>query len=209
MTHGDDRGLRLPPAVAPVQVAIVPIYSDDNERNDVMAVATKVRDACAGNGTRVRLDDRDQYRPGFKFSEWELKGVPVRIEIGPKDVAGDRVVMVKRTSTAKQERATHDAINSLPAVLDEVQTELFDEAVSFRDENTHEATTHEALRAGLLEQGGFWIAAWCGERPCEERVTEETRATIRVLPVRHEDPGAPCVVCGSGGTERATWARSY
>ena len=209
MTHGDDRGLRLPPAVAPQQAVIVPIYSDDAERARVLTVAAKLRDACAGDGLRVRLDDRDQHRPGFKFSEWELKGVPVRIEIGPRDVASDRVVVVKRTSSGKRELSTDQAASGLAGLLDEVQSELYEDARAFRDANTHEAAGFDELREGLVERAGFWVAPWCDAPACEEKVTEETRATIRVL---HDDrPGAAerCVVCGSPATERATWARAY
>ena len=209
MTHGDDRGLRLPPAVAPQQAVIVPIYSTEDERARVLSVATKLRDAWAGNGLRVRLDDRDQHRPGYKFSEWELKGVPLRIEVGPRDVAEDRVVVVKRTSTSRQELSTDRAVSSLPGMLDEVQSELYEDARAFRDANTHRAGGFDELREGLIERGGFWEAKWCGERGCEERVTEETKATIRVLHAERPESGERCVVCDSPATERATWARAY
>ncbi|CAN5527582.1 proline--tRNA ligase [soil metagenome] len=209
MTHGDDRGLRLPPAVAPVQVVVVPIHTDDDARARVMEVAVKVRDACAGNGIRATLDDRDQHRPGFKFSEWELKGVPVRIEIGPKDVAADRVVIALRTARTKQEVSTHDAISGITAALERVQGDLYADAKAFRDDNTHEAADLAELRSGLVEQGGFWVGAWCAEPACEDKVTTETKATIRVLPAHREEPGAPCVVCGAPGLERATWGRAY
>jgi prolyl-tRNA synthetase len=209
MTHGDDRGLRLPPAVAPVQVVIVPIYATEAERGRVLEVAAKVRDGCAGAGVRVRVDDRDQYRPGFKFSDWELKGVPLRIEIGPKDVDAERVVVVRRTSAEKRSVAVGGAITSVAGWLDGVQRELLDDATRFRDENTHEAASLDEVRAGVDAQGGFWVGGWCGRPECEARVVEETRATIRVLTLEQEDPGAACIVCGRAGTERATWARAY
>jgi prolyl-tRNA synthetase len=209
MTHGDDRGLRLPPAVAPVQLVIVPIYSSDDEKGRVLAVATKVRDACAGSGIRTRLDDRDQHRPGFKFSEWELKGVPLRAEVGPRDVDGDRVVLAARTEGSRETVSTTDAIAGMAARLEEIQKVMFDEAREFRDANSHSADDYAGLRAGLTDAGGFWSGPWCGRVSCEQRVTEDTKATIRVLPIVREDPGAPCVVCGEPGTERATWARAY
>ena len=209
MTHGDDRGLRLPPAIAPQQVVIVPIYSDAEERDQVLGVATKLRDACAGNGIRVKLDTRDQHRPGFKFSEWELKGVPLRVEIGPKDVAADRVVLVKRTSSGKLERSLSDAVSSIPGLLAEVQTELYEDAVRFRDAHTHRADTLDTLREGLAEESGFWIGSWCGDEACERRVTEETKATIRVLSGAPGTAEGSCVVCGKAGAETATWARAY
>jgi prolyl-tRNA synthetase len=209
MTHGDDSGLRLPPAVAPVQVVIVPIYRTDEERASVLEVAAKMRDQLAGNGVRVRLDDRDQHRPGYKFSEWELKGVPLRIELGPRDVAAGQVVVVSRVSGEKQQRPTADALNGIPGMLEDVQRELYEDARAFRDANTHEITSYDDFRDGVESEGGFWVGAWCGDIVCEEKVKGETKATIRTLPLQPEDPGAPCVVCGRPGAERATWARAY
>jgi prolyl-tRNA synthetase len=209
MTHGDDRGLRLPPRLAPVQVVVVPIYSTDDERARVMEVAVKVKDACAGNGVRVRLDDRDHHRPGYKFSEWELKGVPLRVEVGPKDVERGRVVVVARTDGIKKEVATEEAIAGMAGALQDVQSALLTDARAFRDEHTHEAGDYDALRTGLEDEGGFWIGSWCGRLECEQRVIEDAKATIRVLPIDPVDPEAPCTVCGRAGVERATWARAY
>ncbi len=209
LTHGDDAGLRLPPAIAPIQVVVVPIYRSDDERSAVMEVAAKLRDALAGNGVRVKVDDRDQHRPGFKFSEWELKGVPVRVEIGPKDVAADRVVTVDRVRGAKEQASTGEVLGGIRARLDAVQAGLFEEARSFREANTHEAMAYEELVEGMAEKSGFWTAAWCGDEGCELEVAEQTKATIRVLPLTPEDPGGSCVVCGKPGLERATWAKAY
>ena len=209
MTHGDDRGLRLPPRIAPIQVAIVPIYANDDDRTRVLAVASKLHDACVDVGIRARLDDRDHHRPGFKFSDWEMKGVPVRIEIGPKDVDAGTPVLAARTGGEKHSVPVDDVAARTGALLDEVQAALVAEARKLRERNTHEAGDYTTLRSGLVDQGGFWGAAWCGDRACEQRVTEDTRATIRVLPVETEDPGAVCAVCGRPGTERATWGRAY
>ena len=209
MTHGDDRGLRLPPALAPVQVVIVPIYKTDEERGSVLEAANKVKDGLAGDLIRVRIDDRDQHRPGYKFSEWELKGVPVRLEVGPRDVEAGQVVMATRTGGDKQQLAVGDAISGMAGVLDRIQTELYQDAKSFRETNTHEAADFETLRDGLEAESGFWTGAWCGDEACEKKVTAETKATIRFLPIEREDPGGPCVVCDRPGTERATWARAY
>lgn len=209
MTHGDDQGLRLPPRVAPVQVVVVPIYRSDDERSAVLELAIKLRDDLVGNGVRVKVDDRDQYRPGFKFSEWELKGVPVRIEIGPRDVEAGTIVLARRTGGDKEQRPASEVVTAMAQILDEIQEQLYDDALAFRHANTHEATTLEEMRAGIDEQGGFWIGSWCGDVACEQAVTEQTKATIRVLPLTREDPGASCVVCGRPGTERATWAKAY
>jgi len=209
MAHGDDAGLRLPPAVAPVQVVIVPIYRTDEEKSSVLEVGAKIRDELAAGGVRVRLDDRDQHRPGFKFSEWELKGVPLRIELGPRDVAAEQVVMVSRVSGEKTQHATTAAVSQIPGMLDDVQRSLYDEARTFRDANTHEITTYDDFRDGVESEGGFWTGAWCGDIVCEEKVKGETKATIRTIPIEPADPGAPCVVCGRPGVDRATWARAY
>ena len=209
MAHGDDRGLRLPPAVAPVQVVIVPIYKSDDERGGVLVAADKAKAALTGNGVRVRIDDRDQHRPGFKFSEWELKGVPIRLEIGPRDVEADQVVAASRLDGTKQTLSSGQVVTNMQKMLGEVQRGLFDEAVAFRDANTHVASDFDTLRSGLTDEGGFWVGAWCGDAVCEEKVSAETSATIRVLPLETEDPGAGCAVCGRPGVERATWAKAY
>jgi prolyl-tRNA synthetase len=209
MTHGDDKGLQLPPLVAPVQVVIVPIYKTDDERARVLEVARKVDEALSGDGLRVRIDDRDQHRPGFKFSEWELKGVPVRIEIGPREVESDQVVVARRVSGDKEQRSTSSAVADMQEILANAQKEMYSKAKSFRDANLHDATDYETFRSGVEELGGFWTGPWCGDAACEARVSEETKATIRFLPLERTDPGGPCMACGKPGVEQATWARSY
>jgi prolyl-tRNA synthetase len=210
MTHGDDNGLRLPPAVAPVQVVIVPIYKTDEERGLVLNVAEKMRDQLVGqHNLRVKVDDRDQHRPGFKFSEWELKGVPVRIEIGPRDVAGDQVVVAERLEGNKKQLSTEEAASSMIELLNGVQQALYEDARAFAEANTHEIESFEGFAEGVDSSGGFWVGSWCGETDCELATTEATKATLRYLPLEREDPGAPCIRCGKPGMERATWAKAY
>lgn len=209
MAHGDDKGLRLPPAIAPVQVVIVPIYRSDDERATVLEVATKLRDDLSGNGVRVKLDDRDQHRPGYKFSEWELKGVPVRIELGPRDVAAGQVVVADRVTGEKHPRNLSEATSGMAATLEGVQRALFEDARAFRDANTHHIEDFDSFASGVEDEGGFWLGPWCGSPECEEKVSAVTKASLRVLPLEREDPGGPCVVCGKPGTERAVWARGY
>jgi prolyl-tRNA synthetase len=209
MANGDDAGLRLPPAVAPVQVVIVPIYRSDEERSAVLSVADALRADLAGRGLRVRLDDRDQHRPGFKFAEWELKGVPLRVELGPRDVAANRAVVASRVSGAKEEAGLDALAEGMADRLASVQRELFADALAFREANTHEITSFDVFAAGVEERGGFWVGAWCGNAACEAEVSATTKATIRFLPLEPRDPGAACVHCGSPGTEVATWARAY
>jgi prolyl-tRNA synthetase len=209
MAHGDDRGLRLPPAVAPVQVVVVPIYRSDDEQGSVLEVASKIRDALAGNGVRVRVDDRDQYRPGYKFSEWELKGVPIRIEIGPQEVASEEVMIADRLSGDKDKQSVAQAISGAAGMLDDLQRALYDDALAYREANTHDITSYDDFRDGVKQRGGFWVGAWCGDAACEDKVKADTKATIRVLPIEQQDPGAVCSVCGRPGKERAIWARAY
>jgi prolyl-tRNA synthetase len=188
---------------------IVPIYKTDDERARVMESATKVRGGLSGNGVRVKIDDRDQHRPGFKFAEWELKGVPIRVELGPKDVDADQVVLANRVTGAKEPVSTEAAISGIAGILDDVQKALFDDAVAFRDANTHDVATLDQLKQGVEAEGGFWVTPWCGDAACEAKVSAETSASIRVLPLEREDPGGACLVCGKPGVERATWAKAY
>ena len=209
MAHGDDAGLRLPPAVAPIQVVIVPIYRSDEERASVMNVADGLRADLAARGIRVRLDDRDQHRPGYKFAEWELKGVPVRIELGPRDVAAERVVMASRLDGGKEEVAVSEVAAGMDDRLKTIQRALFADALAYREANTHQITSFDAFASGVEEQGGFWVGPWCGDGSCEAQIATRTKATIRFLPIEPNDPKADCMHCGKPGVDVAYWARAY
>ena len=200
MAHGDDAGLRLPPAVAPIQVVIVPIHRNDDERAAVIAVAEPLRARLAEAGIRVRLDDREQHRPGYKFAEWEVKGVPIRIELGPRDVAAGKAVLVSRLDGAKEEVAIDEVASGMAERLASIQRALFDDAVAFREANTHQITLLRRVRARRRGgQGGFWVGAWCGDASCEAEISAKTKASIRFLPFEPADPGAPCIHCGKPG----------
>jgi prolyl-tRNA synthetase len=209
MANGDDAGLRLPPSVAPIQVVIVPIFRTDEERASVINVADGLRRDLAAAGVRVRLDDRDQYRPGFKYAEWELKGVPVRVELGPRDVAAGRAVVASRLGGDKEEVALDTLAAGMADRLRAVQRALYADALAFRDANSHEIESWDGFVTGVTEQGGFWTGAWCGDAACEAEISTATKATIRFLPLETRDPGGPCMHCGKPGTEVATWARAY
>lgn len=209
MAHGDDAGLRLPPAVAPIQVAIVPIFRTDEERASVLAVAEKLRADLAATGIRVRLDDRDQHRPGYKFAEWELKGVPIRIELGPRDVAAGQVVLASRLGGDKEEVSLDEVAGGMAERLASVQKALYADALAYREANTHEITSFDAFATGVEEQGGFWVGAWCGEGSCETQISAKTKATIRFLPLEPTDLRAACVHCGGPGVDVAHWACAY
>ena len=206
ISHGDSRGLKLPPAVAPHQVVIVPITA---ERSDVAeaaaAMAAELRDA----GVRVKLDERQHVRPGAKFFEWELKGAPVRLEVGARDLAGGHVTLVRRDGDVREE-APRDAVPArIDDVLREIQLGLLADARSFRDRHTRRIAEHEQMMEFLSEAQGFAVTAWCGSAECESAVKAQTSATIRCLTLEPEDPGGPCPVCGRRGTELATWGQAY
>jgi prolyl-tRNA synthetase len=207
MTHGDDRGLRLPPALAPVEVVIVPIYRTGQERGRVLAAADRLRAELEGH--RVRVDDREDVRPGFKFNHWELRGAPVRVELGPRDLDAGRATVVPRLTGEKEEVALGDLASRLARVLDETQTGLFEEARAFRERHTFRPGDMGEMATLLDNPGGFMVTPWCGSEECEAKVKAETKATIRYLPLEQRDPGGPCIVCGSPGTEEATWAQAY
>jgi len=207
MAHGDEKGLRLPPRLAPVQVVIVPIYRSEEELSSVREASASI--AASLEGVRVKFDDREQHRPGYKFNEWELKGVPIRLEIGPRDLASSQVVVYRRDTAEKASVPIAELGTKLPALLEQIQTNLYDQALEFRKANTFSPADYGELREIAAEAKGFAEAAWCGQAACEEKVKAETKATIRVLPLDPEPTEGNCIVCGAPGTERAIWAQSY
>ena len=209
MTHSDDKGLVLPPRLAPVQVVIVPIFKADTKAA-VVGFAAKLRDALAADGVRVVLDDDDQNTPGWKFSEYELQGVPVRIECGPRDIEKGQVVIARRDTGEKAFVPVAEVPARVRALLDEVQKALFDKALAFRKANTHRTDDYAEFRKLLEGPGGFIESGWCGDAACEAKVKNETTATIRVLPLEPSVPaGAHCVACGKTATHLATFALAY
>ena len=207
MTHGDDQGLRLPPAVAPVQVVIVPIYRSDDERGRVLEAATRISGDLAAH--RVKVDDREDLRPGFKFNEWELRGVPVRIELGPRDLDADQVTLASRVTGEKQQVPLAQVAGRVVELLTETQTGLLEQARAFRDEHTFRPTDLGELASLLDDPGGFMVAPWCGSEDCEAKVKAETKATIRFLPLDPKPVEGNCIVCGSDAAEEAAWAQAY
>ncbi len=215
MTHGDDVGLVLPPKLAPVQAVIVPIWTSDEERRKVLEAAESVRAGLADR-IRIELDDRDTLNPGAKYYEWEGKGVPIRLEIGPRDLAKDQVMVVRRFTTGDRKRKTplgrEDAIAKLPALLDEMQAELLAAALRRREANTYRGVDDfEEFRRIIGTTGGFVYTGYCGAEECETRVKEATKATIRVIPdedFRSESAPEKCL-CGSRAQYEVVWARAY
>ncbi|HEU5003509.1 MAG TPA: proline--tRNA ligase [Actinomycetota bacterium] len=207
MAHGDDAGLRLPPALAPIQVVIVPIYRDD-DREMVLSAARTIEEGLKTAGVRVRLDDRD-HRPGFKFNEWELKGVPVRVELGPRDLAGGQAVLYRRDLREKSTVPLGSLTERIPGLLDDIQAELFSQAAAFREARTFRPGSYAEMQALIADPGGFVEGYWCGSPACEAKVKAETKATIRTLTLDPEPVDGACIVCGEPATEWATWAQAY
>jgi prolyl-tRNA synthetase len=215
MTHGDDRGLVLPPRLAPIQVVIVPIGRKEEERAATVGKARELAAALAP--LRVHVDDRGTLTPGAKFYEWELRGVPFRIEVGPKDLAREQVVLARRVVGEGEERKLFMPEEEMKATmgrrLEEFQEWLLEQARQRREANSHrDVESYDRFREIIDGPGGFVYTGWCGSGECETRVKEETKATLRVLPgeeFRTERTPSSCVVCGGDSTGEALWARAY
>ncbi|MGE0406405.1 MAG: proline--tRNA ligase [Candidatus Korobacteraceae bacterium] len=209
MAHSDDDGLVLPPRVAPTQVVIVPIFKTDAEKAKVMEVAHKLAAEWKGK-LRLRLDDREQHSPGYKFNEWEMKGIPVRVEIGPKDVEKGSVAVARRDKPGREGKAFLPQEGLLPKIeslLEEIQQALYDRALRFREEHTYSAANYEELKQGV--EKGFVRCHWAGGRADEEKIQEETGATVRVLPLDQPGVASKCVYTGKDTDRIAIFARAY
>jgi prolyl-tRNA synthetase len=208
MVHGDPAGLKLPPRVAPVQAVVIPIWRNEDERQAVAGMVARVEQALAGSA-RVRADWREDHTPGFKFNEWELKGVPLRLEIGPRDVAAEQVVIVRRDTRAKQP-VSLDALAATGASLrDEMQAALLQAATAMRDAHTVDVDTYAELAARMAANAGWSLAHWCSSAACEAQVKAETKATIRCIPRDLPPERGACIVCGRESAQRVIFARAY
>jgi prolyl-tRNA synthetase len=208
MVHGDDAGLKLPPVVAPIQVIVVPIWRKSDDLARIEAAVDRIEERLEPVA-RVRVDWREDRTAGYKFNDWELKGVPLRLEIGPRDVAADRVVIVRRDTREKQTVAMTDLAQVVEELLAAIQMNLFVSAKRLLGERTIEVATGEELAARVAANAGWSLAHWCGDPICEARVKTETKATIRCIP--HDLPDEPgrCIVCGAASERRALFARAY
>jgi prolyl-tRNA synthetase len=207
MTHGDDRGLILPPRVAPHQIVIVPIPRG-NWQETVLPQARQLQASLAASGLRAHLDAREEHTPGWKYAEWELRGVPLRIEIGPKDLEKQQVVLVRRDTRSKEPVPMADLASRASALLDEIQAELLARALAFREEHTTSVSTYDEFKAVMEGRPGIVYAYWCGSEQCEAEIKAETQATIRNLPFDADANGA-CIKCGRPAITRARFAKAY
>ena len=210
MAHGDDQGLIMPPRLAPFQLVIVPIFKNDEEKASVFAVAQKLRAELADAGVRVKLDEREGVSPGFKFNDWELRGVPLRMEIGPKDVAKGSVVLARRDRPGKEGKSFVPQAGIAAAVnekLEEIQKALYDRALEFRKANTVETSDYEEFKQAV--EKGFALAWWCGDGDCEQKIKEETKATMRCIPLEQPGGEGKCIHCGRTAQEQGVFAKAY
>ncbi|HZV06885.1 MAG TPA: proline--tRNA ligase [Gemmataceae bacterium] len=222
MTHSDDQGLVLPPRLAPIHAVIVPIYKTDAENSAVLEAANKLAQSIRDLPLRewlnyepvtVRVDDREQESPGFKFNEWELKGVPVRVELGPKDLAKGACVLARRDLPGKEAKEMGVPLTRAAArigeMLQAMQSALFDRARKFRDENMHEVNSYDEFKKMIEEPGGFLLAHWDGTRETEDRIAAETKATIRCIPFDRKKEAGKCMVTGQPSEGRVVFAKAY
>lgn len=208
MVHSDDNGLVLPPKISPIQVIIIPVFVSENEKNKVLEKAEEIADKLREEGIRVEIDKRE-LRPGPKFFEWEKKGVPVRIEVGPKDIAKGSVVVVRRDEGVKEVIFEENIIKGVLNLLENIQVNLFKRALDFRDKNTHEVDSWDEFKKIIEKEGGFISAHWCDNKECETKIKEETKTTIRCIPFDQKKEKGKCVRCGKPSAGRVIFAVAY
>jgi len=208
MTHGDDQGLVLPPKLAPIQCIIIPIYKNDEEKSKVMSVVEQVAEEL--KDFRIKIDTREEVTPGFKFNDWEMRGVPLRIEIGPKDVEKDTVAFARRDMPGRAGKSFVPRVQlaaQVAEMLQSIQASLYEKALAFRNANTHSPENYTEL-AEVVEKG-FAYTWWCGSLECETKVKEDTKATTRCIPLKLPDGEGKCIVCGKPARQKVYIGRAY
>ena len=208
MTHGDDKGLVLPPKIAPIQVVIIPIYYSKEDREKMVKEANQVKHALSSANIRTHLDDRDQLTPGFKFHDWELKGIPIRIEIGPKDIAKNQVVLVGRHNQTKTDIPIEKISEYVTLELEKIQKQMFEDAKKILDDRVVKVTEYEQFKKEL-DDGKMIDCGWCGKQNCEDKIKEETVADLRVIPSDNKQKSEACVYCKEKSVTNALFARGY
>ena len=210
MVHGDDQGLILPPRLAPHQAVIVPIYKNDDEKAKVMGVAQRIKAELVSAKIRIILDEREGTSPGFKFNDWEMRGVPLRLEIGPKDVQKDTVVLARRDKPGKEGKSfvpQAGIVDAVTRLLDSIQKALYEKALNFREANTADPKEYGEFKSAV--EKGFAFSFWCGSAQCEKSIKEETKATLRCIPMDQSGDSGRCIYCGQGAKQRAFFAKAY
>ena len=209
MTHSDDNGLVLPPLLAPIQVVIVPIYKGEEQLAQIAEKVLPLKEELKAQGISVKFDDRDTFKPGYKFNEYELKGVPVRIAIGARDLEAGTFELARRDTLQKWTVDADQVIKAVQTTLKEMQQNLFDQALEFQTENTREANSYEEFKSLIETHGGFVSAHWDGTTDTEDRIKEETKATIRCIPLNQKTEDGQCIYSGNPSKGRVLFAKAY
>ena len=208
MVHGDDKGLRLPPKIAPIQIVIVPIFKSNDDKNKIIDFLKPLLETFEKSKIRFLLDERPKISPGYKFNEWEMKGVPIRIEIGLRDVNDKMITFSRRDSNTKKQLSLLESINFLPKELDDIQKSLFDQAKSFQEQNTHEVDSYSQFKK-IIQEGGFVLCGWDGSKESEEKIKKETKATIRCIPFKQDISNLKCIYSDSNAKYQVIFSKSY
>jgi prolyl-tRNA synthetase len=209
MGHADNNGLVLPPKLAPIQVVIIPIYKNTDQLADISVTANKIKADLIARGISVKYDDRDNNKPGWKFADYELKGVPVRLAIGPRDLENNTIEVARRDTLTKETIPLGKLNEHIPALLDEIQTNIYNKALNFKKENTFFVDTWDDFQKTLDNPGGFIMAHWDGTVETEEKIKAETKATIRCIPFDSPEEEGKCIYSGKPSKKRVLFARSY
>ncbi len=209
MAHSDDEGLVLPPKLAPIQVVIVPIYKGQEQLDSISAKAQEIKLALEKLGVSVKYDNRDTHKPGWKFAEYEFKGVPVRIAIGPRDLENNTVEVARRDTKEKNTYQLVDIDIKIVNLLDQIQDNIYNRALTFKEDNTYPVETYEEFKEKLDSKGGFILAHWDGTLETEQKIKEETKATIRCIPLGNKQEEGKCIYTGNPSAQRVMFARAY
>ncbi len=209
MTHSDDNGLVLPPNLAPIQVVIVPIYKGIDQLDKITIEANKIVNDLKSKGISVKYDDRDNFKPGYKFNDYELKGVPIRISIGPRDLENKTIELARRDNLTKSSVPMNLIVKEVEDTLKDIQSKLFNRALNFRNKNTTEVDNFEEFKRIISKQGGFVSAHWDGSNETELKIKNLTKATIRCIPIDNKIEKGKCVYSGKQSVGRVIFAKSY
>src|SRR5690606_1111641 len=209
MAHSDDAGLVLPPKLAPIQVVVVPIFKTDEEKREIDDLADDLIAECKKRDISIKFDDRDTYRPGYKFAEWELKGVPIRVTIGARDLKNGLVEIARRDTQSKETINKEELMDKIVFLLDDIQENIYNKALTFRDEKITEVDSYEEFKEVLENKTGFVSAHWDGTVETEKLIKEETKATIRCIPLDNPLEDGICIYSGKPSTQRVLFAKAY
>jgi prolyl-tRNA synthetase len=208
MTHSDDQGLVLPPEIAPIKIVIIPIWKNKKEQEQVLKLAREIKDQLKSIDENLKIDDRDNYTPGFKFNEWEVKGVPIRLELGPKDLEKKQVILVRRDTGEKTAIKINELTTIIKALLVSIQTGLWQKAQDFQKEHTYHTDDYNEFKK-IIKNNGFIYSHWCGSEKCENEISAETKATIRCLPLNQVKEPGQCLKCGAKTDQMVIFAKAY